>query len=483
VNAMLGVHGAVHGIHLLAASTRPEALVEEVLAHFTTRVALQTLDEDASIRLIGRPDAADLGGGGDLLARLDGRVPLRARGFRLSPEHLDQLVKVMREAYLASTDPTAPAADAPHQSVGSDQDSPREADPTVAVPETADPEAQSEVDAPVTIRRDPSVDNDLPVDGVKPERASRVNGTHARSEEGATPGETTNGAAVADAVDAVLPIQVRCFGTFGVTSGDLELSAAGSDGAHYKAWDILAFLCAQPGGTVSRERLVGALWPEVESGKAANRLKVSLSRLRRMLKKQVPDVTGEVVRVERSGVCRLNAEYISSDVHRFMALRRSASKLPPAEATEALEEARALYRGDLLIEPYYEWVHTRADDGLTLREQYREEYFRVAQRLAELYRQQGQLGRAVPLYRDILKLEPTLEDVVRSLYRCYQDLGDRGALVREHRRLRDSLRQMFGSSDNPDDDPEMYEPESETVAVYEEALAAIEARSAVGPTA
>ena len=72
---LLGVHGAAHGIRLLAASTRPEAVGEELLAHFATRVALQTLDEDASIRLIGRPDAADLGGGGDLLVRIDGRVP------------------------------------------------------------------------------------------------------------------------------------------------------------------------------------------------------------------------------------------------------------------------------------------------------------------------------------------------------------------------------------------------------------------------
>ena len=146
----------------------------------------------------------------------------------------------------------------------------------------------------------------------------------------------------------------------------------------------------------------------------------------------------------------------------------------------ALEEARALYRGDLLTEPYYEWVHTRADDGLTLRELYREEYFRVTQRVAELYRQQGQPARAVTLYRDILKLEPTLEDVVRSVYRCYQELGDRGALLREHRRLQDSLRQLLRSSDEPDDDPELYEPERETVAAYEQALAALDARTAVG---
>jgi DNA-binding SARP family transcriptional activator len=221
------------------------------------------------------------------------------------------------------------------------------------------------------------------------------------------------------------------------------------------------------------------MWPDVDTAKAANRLKVSLTRLRKMLTKQVPGLAGEIVRVERSGVCRLNSDLISSDVHRFMALRRSASRLQPAEAVNALEEARSLYRGDLLTEPYYEWVHTRADDGLTLREQYREEYCRVTQKLAEIYRQQGQPSRAVTLYRDILKLEPTLEDIARSLYRCYGELGDRGALVREHRRLREALRLMMSSPDDPDDDPGLYEPESETTALYEEILSDLEERSAV----
>lgn len=478
---LLGVHGAAHGIHLLAASIRPEALGEEFLAHFTTRVALQSLDEDASIRLIGRPDAADLGGGGDLLVRIDGRIPLRARGFRLSPEHLDRLVKVMREAYDGSADPMVEAEHTARQDIAPHDDGPRRQDPPVASAGAGDLADCVEAAESPLLRNGRRAGPGVPGNGVRPGSTGRANGLHGEPVASGVPDVASNGGDVPlEASDGPLPIQVRCFGTFQVRCGDRELSANRSDGAYYTAWDILAFLCAQPGGTVSRERLIAALWPDVTSGKAANRLKVSLTRLRRMLRKQVPGLTGEVVRVERNGICRLNAACISSDAHRFMELRTSAPKLPPAEAAAAYEEARALYRGDLLAEPYYEWVHTRGDDGLTLREMYREEYYRVTQRLAERYRQQGQFTRAVTLYRDILKLEPTLEDVARSLYRCYQELGDRAALAREHRRLRDAIRQALSSPDDPDDDPSVYEPESETIAVYEEALAAIESRSAVG---
>ena len=140
-------------------------------------------------------------------------------------------------------------------------------------------------------------------------------------------------------------------------------------------------------------------------------------------------------------------------------------------------------RGDLLTEPDYEWVHTRTDDGLTLRELYRDEYFRVTQRLAELYRQQGETTRAVACYRDILKLEPILEDVARSLYRCYGELGDRGALVREHRRLRDAIRQMTELHRMSRTTSPSCTSRSETVALYEQILADLEAGSAIGRSA
>jgi hypothetical protein len=95
---IVGAQGSAYGVRLLAATTQPEALGDDVLAHFDSRLILQTLDEDQSIHVLGQPDAADLAGG-ELLARIDGRAPTRARGFRVSADHLDELVRLMREAY------------------------------------------------------------------------------------------------------------------------------------------------------------------------------------------------------------------------------------------------------------------------------------------------------------------------------------------------------------------------------------------------
>ncbi|WP_040668832.1 LysM peptidoglycan-binding domain-containing protein, partial [Nitrolancea hollandica] len=96
---IIGAHGPAHGMYLLAAVTRIDELDEELLISFSTRLVLQTLSEEQSIRLLGRPDAADLGEGGDAWLRIDGRVPVRMRGFRIAGEDLHRLVRVMQSEF------------------------------------------------------------------------------------------------------------------------------------------------------------------------------------------------------------------------------------------------------------------------------------------------------------------------------------------------------------------------------------------------
>ena len=72
---------------------------------------------------------------------------------------------------------------------------------------------------------------------------------------------------------------------------------------------------------------------------------------------------------------------------------------------------------------------------------------------------------AILLYRGLLAEEPTLEDVARRLYACYRQQGDRYALEREHRQLRDVLRQFAK------------DPSTETQRLYDQLLAELDAES------
>jgi DNA-binding SARP family transcriptional activator len=156
-------------------------------------------------------------------------------------------------------------------------------------------------------------------------------------------------------------------------------------------------------------------------------------------------------------------------------------KLPLTEAKGALEQAHVLYRGDLLSgrgTRFYEWVDDRAESGISLREHYREEYYRATQRLAQSYRQLGEVTRAISLYKSLLRTEPTLEDIVREIYCCYQQIGDLGSLIRQDRELRLALQEAYFDSSEPEVESDCCEPESETVALYNEIRSELEAKAA-----
>jgi DNA-binding SARP family transcriptional activator len=246
----------------------------------------------------------------------------------------------------------------------------------------------------------------------------------------------------------------------------------------------LAYLAARPDGCALREKLLNDLWPNVaDYAAASNRLDTNLVRLRKVLAHQVPEVTGDVVRADRGGVCRLDTAIVWSDVREFVALYQAAVAAPPTEAMALYERARALYQADLFSGSPYGWIHERDTDGVTLQEWYREMYLQATNELARLYRRAGQPERAVPLYRSLLRAEPTYEDVARSLYRCFEETGDRSALIREHRQLRQALRDAYARMDPADVRPEDREPEPETVRVYEEVFAALERREQEGRVA
>jgi len=515
---LIGSQGARHGVRLLVATARADALAADVLSYFGTRVVLQTLDDDESVHLIGHSEAAVLADG-ELYLRIDGRTPIRLRGFRISPEHLDELVRLMCKVY-GDLPPTVPFQ--------AQRDSEKTAEwPVNAGGETAPPGAES-VDAnqseaarePTSgVCLDESPDDPLRLGdtpeglqevavrigtedhqvahgggaGHLPEAADVEGATgvpvieavessngHQETPDASLIGEAMAPATSADQMPADRPlIEVRCFGDFTVTSGDREIGASGEEGASFKAWEVLAFLAAQPTGAVAKEKILAAVWPDVDAERAGTRLRTALTRLRALLAGQVPNLSGDVVRAERDGTRRLNTSLVMSDVHQFVSLLRTAAKLPPDEAKTALIEARKLYSGDLLSgrsAGFYEWVEERDGSGVTLREHYREEFYRATQRLARLYYHEEQAASAVPLYKELLKAEPTLEDVVRELYRCYQYVGDLTSLIREDRHLRQALREAYADPDDPVSDPQDYQPEPETVALFSEIRRELEGR-------
>ncbi len=492
----LEMHGPQHRIRILAATSQPEVLEDDMVHRFTTRLVLEMMDEEESIRLLAEPDAADLATG-EMLVRIDGRRMTLVRGLRVSGDHLEHIIRLMNEAY-GSQAPSAPPS-----SNGMPRSDERSNNGHGAEQLTLTTSQENgggsrplavEVEAPsaVSERVAPTVPDGVPTapptanGHVKKKRASTKKSTTVAEPQEAV--ATVNGGAaacqVAEAAAALQPsttVQVYCFGGFSVWCGDRKLEPVGKDGPNYKAWEMLAFLACHPQSGVSREKLATSIWPEDEAKPLNQRFKPMASKLRSVLVYQVPGLPREVVRNERSGYCSLDPNFIKCDVHQFQALCRDSKHLPPSLAVAALEQAIALYKGDLLAGSdtlHYSWLDDRSETGVTLRERYRDEHSWARRRLARLYHDAGQIERAIGEYKELLRMEPLLEDVVQELYRCYLQTGDLTALVKEDRKLRRALRDAFGSANDVEDDSEGYPPQPETEALFEAIRQDLEAKAA-----
>ncbi|MCX6021594.1 MAG: LysM peptidoglycan-binding domain-containing protein [Chloroflexi bacterium] len=364
---MIGVHGPAHGVRLLAATTNAGALGDDVLTNFGTRLVLQTMDDEESIQLLGQPSAADLGSG-DVLVRIDGRKPIQVQGFRITVDHLDELVGVMRREYgaphhtrgetgipgsavngtghRARNDETTPSADGEGPLAGSGEHTaiPMVERAAEGHDNTCELEPAHRVDQPVPSMQAPGLfgGSTSVVDPIEcpeqehirsgglqltltPDPVELTEGAPAPETTGlpdaSSPGDTA-GIIETDAVAAAGHtsdggdtfsgpgplIQVTCFGEFAVSSGDLEITPFLEEGPSFKAFEVLAFLAVHPDGAVSRDKLLAAVWPDIDEKSAANRMRVAMGRLRGLLARQVPGLPSKVVRCAR---WRLPADSVS----------------------------------------------------------------------------------------------------------------------------------------------------------------------------
>ena len=73
-----------------------------------------------------------------------------------------------------------------------------------------------------------------------------------------------------------------CFGAFAVRSRGQEILPSGDDG-RFKAWELLAYLASQPRDSVTVDKLLGAVWPDVGKERARNRMWTTMNKLRAIL--------------------------------------------------------------------------------------------------------------------------------------------------------------------------------------------------------
>jgi len=226
--------------------------------------------------------------------------------------------------------------------------------------------------------------------------------------------------------------------SFDATGGATETSVTKKAGA------LIAYLALQDGHAQTRDKLAGLFWSRNTDKQARTNLRQALSRLRKAV---ANGAEGPLI-VDGDHV-GLNMASIDLDVARFERLI--------AEGTpKTLEEAAALYRGDLLDgvgldeEAFENWLRTE-------RERLRMLAAGVLAKLCAHYEGSLDLEPCILAASRLVALDPLQENTHRTLMRAYAAQGRHALALRQFKTCAEILRRELG-----------VEPAGETTALFRE---------------
>ncbi|HEY2166852.1 MAG TPA: BTAD domain-containing putative transcriptional regulator, partial [Jatrophihabitantaceae bacterium] len=222
------------------------------------------------------------------------------------------------------------------------------------------------------------------------------------------------------ATEETSPVVIKVLGGFRVTSAGRPIEVAAGQGRQ------LLKMVATAGGAMPADQAIELLWPDVEPGIGANRLRTVLNRLRESAR--------EIV-MRDDAVLRL-APRVHTDAERFEHQAGRAQSLAAQRSPEALPVARtalSIYRGDLLPDDQYEsW-------SAVPRERLRGHAVALLDICCAAAAQVGDLDEAVRCLQRATELEPYQEERYLAAARYLIRQGRRGAAQAQLRRARDVI--------------------------------------------
>jgi DNA-binding SARP family transcriptional activator len=179
---------------------------------------------------------------------------------------------------------------------------------------------------------------------------------------------------------------------------------------------------------LSRARLAGLLWPDLEPAAAQNNLRVNLAHLRRLLQPdRGRDEPPWYVRADGSDLVLAPSDLLTVDVDRFEAAvlsgRAEEAQARPGEALRWYREATARYGGDYLAELDPEWADFE-------RVRLRGLFVTAAVRAGELLLADGDRHEALRLAGLAAEAEPFAEPAHRLQAHALHAEGDRAGAWR-----------------------------------------------------
>jgi DNA-binding SARP family transcriptional activator len=275
----------------------------------------------------------------------------------------------------------------------------------------------------------------------------RVGDDHPRRDNGANSLPLAAASLDLATTEIDLPILICLLGIFHVLKRGQPVRV----GYGGKAEALLSALALHSDYCLSREGLLGLLWPNTSSELAVQ----SLNSLVYTLHKRLGDAIGGAAPVLHvDGYYQLNVEAgVGVDVARFDVLARmgdqQANGGSRSAAAAAYDRAVHWYRGDLCVGSDLHAVLER--------ERLRARYLALLTHLADYHFSEGNYAACLDYAQRLLDKDPCREDAHRLIMRCYMRRGERAQALRQYRLCRDILRAEFDAV-----------PELATIALYDQ---------------
>jgi len=247
-------------------------------------------------------------------------------------------------------------------------------------------------------------------------------------------------------------LRVRTLGAFGIWRDDHEVRDR--DWRSSKARQLFQLLLTERGRTLPRDRVLEALWPEMEADAAANNLRVTLNRLGKAIEPDRPEGAPPAYLIQQGETYGFNTEsdhqLDAADFAEAVAKgQRAARRGQRAAAITAFRTAIGLYGGPYLPDNLYE------DWTVVERERLAMLFNDAAMRLGALLLDEGLAHEAIGLAWRVLENDRAHEEAYRLLMRAHATLGERSTALRLYARCVTMLHDELG-----------VEPLPETIALY-----------------
>ncbi len=176
------------------------------------------------------------------------------------------------------------------------------------------------------------------------------------------------------------------------------------------------------------DQIIDDLWPEEETEKGEKIFKITLHRLRKILEPGLSKEYGSSYIELKDNLLSLNMEVCEVDVVEFLSLidkgkeREKRGDIKGAILFYA--EASEHYKGDFISEN----LNSLKIDSR--REELKGRYVELLSKSADLSEKQGALKKSITYYKNVLEINPLLEETYQKLMLLYFNIGMRNEAIR-----------------------------------------------------